>query len=108
MIPLTAAQARAVRAVFTALRAAGDRQRLVTRAQLLDVLTAVSAPGSPPRPDQPSLELIGADEAAQILDRTPRRVRQLATDLDGRRIGGHWLFDRHTVTEYAQQKENRP
>lgn len=68
----------------------------------------ISADGSRKPGDETELgrsaELIDTTEVATILGCTTRRVRQISTDLDGRRIGGIWLFDRKTVTEYADQK----
>lgn len=45
------------------------------------------------------------DEAATVLDLTPRRVRQLAPEL-GRKAGGRWLLDRGLVAdELARRQE---
>lgn len=46
-------------------------------------------------------ELIGCIEAAAILGCKPRRVRQLAADLDGQHVGRAWVFKRSLVIEYA-------
>lgn len=48
-------------------------------------------------------DLISSDEAAEILCCTARRVTQIATDLDGRKIGGRWVFPRGPVLEYADE-----
>lgn len=50
------------------------------------------------------VELITAEQAAVLLGRSKRQVTRIArSDLDGRLIGGRWLFDRAVVTEYAEQ-----
>jgi hypothetical protein len=50
---------------------------------------------------------IGAEEAAAILGVSGRRVRRIATDLDGTRIGAVWVFSRATVEEYAAARRQR-
>lgn len=47
---------------------------------------------------------IGTAEAARILGCTERYVRMIAADLDGIRVGRTWVFNRSTVTEYAQAR----
>lgn len=49
-------------------------------------------------------ELIDSTEAAAILHCSARWVRQIRTDLDGRNIGGRWVFRRQTVVDYAAMK----
>lgn len=49
-------------------------------------------------------ELIGVTDAARLLGCTARHVRRLAADLDGQRAGRAWVFDRRTVTEYANAR----
>lgn len=54
-------------------------------------------------------DLIDTTEAAELLSCSTRRVRQIASDLDGQSLGGHWVFRRRIVVEYAQMRghENR-
>lgn len=51
-------------------------------------------------------ELVNAAQAAAIIGVTPRRVIQLASDLDGRRCicGCGWIFPQRQVEEYARMK----
>lgn len=52
--------------------------------------------------------MIGTGEAARILGLSPRRVREIVSDLDGRRIGRKsWAFDPNTVREYAKAKREK-
>lgn len=53
---------------------------------------------------EPHSELIGATEAARVIGVSERHIRRLAADLDGRRAGRAWVFDRRTVTEYARAR----
>lgn len=52
-------------------------------------------------------DLIGSVEAGRILGCSPRYVSRIHTDLDGRRIGGRWVFDRKAVLDYATEKGQR-
>jgi hypothetical protein len=47
-------------------------------------------------------EWISAQQAATILSWSKRHVQRRATDLDGRIIGGRWLFRREDVIDYAE------
>lgn len=49
-------------------------------------------------------DLIGTAEAARILGCSTRRVRQITTDLDARRVGGGWTFHRAHVIAYRDAK----
>lgn len=49
-------------------------------------------------------KLITAREAANIVGRSKRQVQRLAADLDGQIVGGRWLFQLNTVTEYAEER----
>lgn len=53
----------------------------------------------------PDSELVGSVEVAAILRCSTRHVRRLAADLDGRRAGREWIFDRATVMEYAAARK---
>ncbi|WP_072688413.1 hypothetical protein [Rhodococcus marinonascens] len=50
------------------------------------------------------IDPIGAEEVAGMHGCSARQARRLAPDLDGRISGGRWVFDRRTVTEYAQNR----
>ncbi|MDV6292244.1 helix-turn-helix domain-containing protein [Rhodococcus aetherivorans] len=49
-------------------------------------------------------ELIDVTEAAHMLALSKRQVQRIARSLDGRIIGGRWLFDRNAVSDYANQR----
>jgi hypothetical protein len=53
--------------------------------------------------------LVGTTTAADLLECTPQRVRQIRCDLGGQTCpcGAGWVFDRQTVIEYAQRKASR-
>jgi hypothetical protein len=53
-------------------------------------------------------ELIDTTEVASILNVTPRQVRRMANDLDGRKHGGMWLFPRQTVIDYVEGQRQWP
>jgi hypothetical protein len=74
---------------------------------LFHTLEAASVHGTENGSDAVELEdefFIDSDEAAAILCCTPRWVRQIRADLDGRKIAGRWAFRRHAVVEYAERK----
>src|SRR5262245_24813481 len=48
--------------------------------------------------------LIGVTEAAELLGCSERRVRQIAADLDGTKVGRAWLFSRVGVAEYVRAR----
>jgi hypothetical protein len=54
--------------------------------------------------EQLDQELIDVTESAFILNRSPRQVRRLVNDLDGRKRGGVWLFPKTTVIDYAERR----
>jgi hypothetical protein len=43
--------------------------------------------------------MISTEEARQLLGLSPRHVRRLAPQLDGRQVAGRWLFPRSAVLE---------
>ncbi len=48
---------------------------------------------------------ISTAEAANVLGVSPRHVRRLARSLDGRRVKGTWLFDKHALVAYRALRE---
>ena len=70
---------------------------------------ATSAHGTESSTDGPPLtpdELIDTNEAATILNCSTRWVRHICNDLDGQNISGRWLFSRHNVVEYAEERQS--
>ncbi|AVH59722.1 MULTISPECIES: helix-turn-helix domain-containing protein [Streptomyces] len=58
---------------------------------------------TPAAPSRPALNLMSVDEAAALLDRSPRTVRQLAAagTLPAHRVGARvWVFDRTALDHY--------
>jgi excisionase family DNA binding protein len=51
------------------------------------------------------LDLISTEEAAALLGVGVRYVRKVAHRLDGRRVGGRWIFPRQAVAEYARKDD---
>lgn len=54
---------------------------------------------------------IGTREAANALQLSPRQVQRIARDLDGRFVGGCWVFDRlavHSYAAFANDHRSRP
>jgi hypothetical protein len=77
-------------------------------ADLFHLLEAASVHGTENSCDAVELEdefFIDSDEAAAILCCTPRWVRHVHADLDGRKIAGRWAFRRHAVVEYAEERK---
>ncbi|RAL32871.1 hypothetical protein [Rhodococcus sp. AQ5-07] len=62
---------------------------------------------SSPAVQDSGIDPIDVRQAAAILGLSSRQTRRIAEDLDGRIVGGRWMFERHTVTEFArtQKKE---
>lgn len=50
-------------------------------------------------------DLIDSDQAAGILGCSARWVRRIRADLDGRKVGGAWVFRRQTVVDYLQARD---
>ena len=82
-------------------------------ALLSAIATALSAAGRTDTPQQPVLpcsateldpDTISTEEAARMLGCSPRQARRLAPKLGGRRIGGHWRIDSHTLREHLRGK----
>jgi len=46
-------------------------------------------------------EPIDVNQAAVMIGCTPRRVRQIAPQLGGRRVGDRWIFQREAIVEHA-------
>ena len=61
-----------------------------------DVRNSGAVPGSQ--------NMITTDEAAAMLRRSPRQVRRLAAELEGRRVGTSWVFDRDLVAAAAAER----
>lgn len=96
--------AHAVNELIRRRRLAGARTQLWL-AGLADKLTTATADGNPKSvATQHSKQPIDTAQAALILGVTPRRIRQLAADLDGQHIAGRWVFNRDTVTDYANHR----
>ena len=93
-------QGRAAPSGFYAFRAELDRVR-----EELDVSVHGSRIEQRGAQSTPADEdLIDTTEAAEILNCSERRVRQIHNDLDGIDIGGRWIFKRQNVIDYADAK----
>ncbi|CPS10208.1 helix-turn-helix domain-containing protein [Mycobacteroides abscessus] len=82
--------------------------RLISLAGRLDLHAAMSADGHENNYHQTGSDredLIDSTQAARILGVTPRHLRRLHADLDGRKIAGRWMFKTSTVDEYRTAKE---
>jgi hypothetical protein len=49
-------------------------------------------------------DLIDTTAAAAILGCSTRWIREIRADIDGRKVGGRWVFPRQVVTQYAELK----
>jgi hypothetical protein len=98
-----------MRALEKKLQADSEWHEALSRiaGDLVDVdVPDLSAHGPSMAADAPNLgKKITATDAAEILECSRRHVTRIATDLDGRKIGGHWMFDLATVCEYRDAKE---
>lgn len=72
----------------------------VTRIDSLSTCV-ISVVGSGRNGAAPQSDWIDANEASALIGCTPRRVRQIAPQLGGRRVGRRWLFQRECVEEHA-------
>jgi hypothetical protein len=68
----------------------------VSARTLADVRNAAVVP--------PSQNMITTEEAAAMIRRSPRQVRRLAAELEGRRVGTSWVFDRDLVAAAAAER----
>ncbi|WP_165607719.1 helix-turn-helix domain-containing protein [Mycolicibacter heraklionensis] len=50
---------------------------------------------------KPSGYELDSTEAAAVIGVSARRIRQIAAQLGGRRVGGRWLFERAAIEEHA-------
>jgi len=84
-------------------------QRLKEHLRVLESTPASSAAGTECEAAQASSthDLIGTDQAAQILGCSTRYVCRIAADLDGRRVSGRWSFDKQLVVAYGVAKADR-
>jgi hypothetical protein len=58
------------------------------------------------QPFPQNVEVIGTAEAGRWLGLSPRQVRRLAdTELDGRKVAGHWTFNALTVAAVAVDRK---
>lgn len=71
---------------------------------------ATSVAGSPELPFEPDLsestaeDLVDVAEAARLLGVTPRQVRNLRDQLEGRKVAGRWVFDREVLLIEADRR----
>lgn len=73
----------------------------------LDALARGFTDETPPGSEESQSEHdvpLSADQAAEILGCTPQWIRRIASDLDGRRVAGRWVFSRRAVLEYAEAR----
>ncbi len=70
----------------------------------LDIEIRVSPAGQESAGDerQSTDELMSTQEAAGMLRLSPRQVRRIQADLDGRTVAGRLAFPRSSVTQYAE------
>jgi hypothetical protein len=90
-----------VRAHVEAIRLAGEAWRLR--------IDPASASGSTEAPAAEAVapsqhDDIGVPEAAAMLDVSERRVRMLAVELGGRKVGGSWLLARDAVLAEVERR----
>ncbi len=72
----------------------------------LELERSVGGSESDGEPEEFEVELIGTEEAATILGCTTRNVRLLARDLDGRKCGREWIFQRQEVIAYEEARRH--
>lgn len=71
-------------------------------ARIDDMLTSgIAANGNDRKDAAAQSESIDINTAAALIGLTPRRVRQLAPQLGGERVGGRWIFQRREILEHA-------
>lgn len=53
-------------------------------------------------------QLIGSNEAGQLLGLSRRQTQRLSADLDGRIIAGRWVYSKRTVLDYLEARNGKP
>ncbi|MGV0624964.1 helix-turn-helix domain-containing protein [Mycolicibacter minnesotensis] len=106
---ISASQARLIRDVVAEVMLNRQRHGQPIPDRLRDLVLYVSACGHETSSTGTSLsqendDMIDTEQAAKILDVSIRHIRRLASDLDGRKPNGRWLFHRNTVTEYSDAR----
>jgi hypothetical protein len=86
--------------LITLERLLATEAQLATAAGRLDVREGTFLPPFPQ-----NVEVIAVAEAGRLLGLSPRQVRRLAPELDGRKVAGHWTFDALTVAAVAADRK---
>lgn len=61
-------------------------------------------PFEPELPESAAEDLVDVAEAAELLGVTPRQVRNLRDQLEGRKVAGRWVFDREVLLIEADRR----
>lgn len=106
---ITDEQARLIRDCVTEMVLGRQRIGQPIPDRVRGLLAYVSSCGhgsgcGPAQSDHDPDDTIGTKEAAAILGCTPHTVARIAGDLDGRKVGRDWNFQRHNVIDYAEAK----
>jgi hypothetical protein len=83
----------------------GPQPRLVNLVRRLELEVAVSSTRQEADYETPESEhevWIGSHLAAQELRWDIRQVQRLASDLEGRKVAGRWIFPESVVQQYAE------
>jgi hypothetical protein len=90
-------QATAALRALQQLLAAETAQVALSARPFADVRKPAAVPMSPEN-------MINTEEAAAMLRLSPRQVRRLAVELEGRRVAGRWVFDQDLVAAAAAER----
>lgn len=106
-LQISDAQARLIRDCVTEMVLARQRAGQPIPDRVRSLLAYVSSCGhgidtETAQSNHDDADHISAAEAAKILGCTPRTITRIASDLDGRKCGRDWIFQRCNVTEYAE------
>jgi hypothetical protein len=86
--------------LITLERLLATEGQLATAAGRLDVREGTFLPPFPQ-----DVDVIAATQASRLLGLSPRQVRRLAPEFDGRNVAGHWTFDALTVAAVAADRK---
>lgn len=68
---------------------------------------SAEVPFAPESPESVAEDLVDVGTAAELLGVTPRQIRNLREQLEGRKVAGRWVFDRDVLLLEADRRRER-
>ncbi|MFW0789648.1 helix-turn-helix domain-containing protein [Gordonia sp. CPCC 205333] len=99
MTELSAGETRLLAGLLGSLRARARYagQPLPAGFDELHMKLAMSAAGHQTDSTTTEFDMIDSSDAARILGLSPRHIRRIAADLEGRKTGRQWMFPRRAI-----------